>query len=256
MDHAASGSAPSSSLSGATCPVDHGALKAAAPSSADKCPVDHSTRSSLMSWFTSGSTDTPEAHSSSQNTSARTGGPPLPTEREVSSIPRVDGSNWVYPSESQFFAAMARKNHNPQAPDMKVIVPIHNAVNERAWAEVKKWEAGQGGEKCGGVKLVSFKGRPSERTPKARWKMLLGYSAPFDRHDWIVDRCGTRMRYVIDFYAGRSPNSQVPSFYLDVRPALDNWEGVRMRAERFWERWVGSMWNSNSRPTPSAKTNT
>jgi hypothetical protein len=28
---------------------------------------------------------------------------------------------------------MARKNHDPSAPDMKVVVPIHNAVNERAW---------------------------------------------------------------------------------------------------------------------------
>lgn len=58
---------------------------------------------------------------------------------------------------------------------MRVIVPIHNAVNERAWAEILGWEEGQGGEGCGGVRLVSFKGRPRERTPRARWKMLLGY---------------------------------------------------------------------------------
>lgn len=25
---------------------------------------------------------------------------------------------------------------------------------------------------------------------------------PFDRHDWIVDRCGREVRYVIDFYDG------------------------------------------------------
>ena len=31
----------------------------------------------------------------------------------------------------------------------------------------------------------------------------MGYQAPFDRHDWVVDRCGTRVEYVIDFYAGR-----------------------------------------------------
>lgn len=86
----------------------------------------------------------------------------------------MDGTNWVYPSQAQFYAAMERKNHNPHAPDMQVIVPIHNAVNERAWAELMKWEAGQGGEKCGGLKLVSFKGRPKDRTPKARLKMLLG----------------------------------------------------------------------------------
>jgi uncharacterized protein (DUF2126 family) len=70
---------------------------------------------------------------------------------------------------------MARKNHNPQAADMKTIVPIHNAVNERAWTEILKWEAGRGGETCGGVKLINFKGRPNDKTPRARWKMLLGY---------------------------------------------------------------------------------
>lgn len=29
---------------------------------------------------------------------------------------------------------------------------------------------------------------------------MLGGPAPFDRHDWIVDRCGKEVRYVIDFY--------------------------------------------------------
>ncbi|KAI0240096.1 Cytochrome c1 heme lyase, partial [Massospora cicadina] len=48
------------------------------------------------------------------------------------------------------------------------------------------------------------------------------YTLPFDRHDWIVDRCGTQVRYVIDFYSGKTSSLQpdLPSFYLDVRPAL------------------------------------
>ncbi|OCH87417.1 cytochrome C1 heme lyase [Obba rivulosa] len=226
--------------SSSKCPVDHSAV-------ADKCPVDHSSSSSPWSRFFSSS---PEPKDSQQPKAS----PPaqLPLDRETSSIPKADGGNWVYPSQAQFYSAMARKNHNPQAGDMKVIVPIHNAVNERAWAEVMKWEAGQGGEKCGGVKLVSFKGRPGERSLRARWKALWGYSPPFDRHDWIVDRCGVRMRYIIDFYTGRSAGSPASnlSFYLDVRPAFDNWEGVKLRAERFWERWVGSLWSSPAPPDP------
>ncbi|KAK7440211.1 Cytochrome c1 heme lyase [Stygiomarasmius scandens] len=201
------------------CPVDHS-------KSSDQCPVDHSTSSTWSSLF-----------SSHPRPSSATN---LSTDREVSSIPKSNNEegNWVYPSEAQFFAAMARKNHNPQTADMKTIVPIHNAVNERAWAEILKWEAGKGGEACGGVKLVNFKGRPNDKSPRARWKMLLGYAAPFDRHDWVVDRCGTRTRYVIDFYTGRSdPSTNRPSFYLDVRPALDNWEGVKMRMGRFFETW-------------------
>ncbi|KAG5645894.1 hypothetical protein DXG03_005041 [Asterophora parasitica] len=216
-------------MSSGGCPVDHSSSASAAPSPAEVCPVNHksnSTSSSTWSRFLSGS------QTSSKGT--------LSTERETSSIPRPAEGNWVYPSEAQFFAAMARKNHNPQAADMKTIVPIHNAVNERAWAEVLKWEIGRGGEACGGVKLVNFQGKPNEKSPKARWKMLLG-------HDWVVDRCGTRTRYIIDFYTGHSqgaPGGDL-SFYLDVRPALDNWEGVKMRVEHMF----------GLRPSPPSSSN-
>lgn len=142
-----------------SCPVDHSALAQPKDAATDKCPVDYASSST---WAT--------LAAGTKNDSA-----PLSNSRETSSIPRVEGENWVYPSESQFYSAMARKNHNPQAPDMKVIVPIHNAVNERTWNEVLKWEEGRGAEKCGGVKLVSFKGRPKDLSPRARWKSLLGY---------------------------------------------------------------------------------
>ena len=39
-------------------------------------------------------------------------------------------------------------------------------------------------------KLKRFMGRPRDYSPKARFLNLLGYKLPFDRHDWIVDRCG------------------------------------------------------------------
>lgn len=144
-----------------SCPVDHSQIK-------DKCPVDHKSQTPRSTWsrFFSSS---PEP-----STSAPPSASSLSTTREVSSIPKAADGNWVYPSEAQFFAAMARKNHDPKTTDMKTIVPIHNAVNERAWAEVMKWEAGRGGETCGGVKLVNFKGKPGEKSIRARWKMLLG----------------------------------------------------------------------------------
>jgi len=114
---------------------------------------------------------------------------------------------------------------------MSSIVPIHNAVNERAWHEILKWEAGRGGEACGGPRLSSFSGDSSKLTPRARWNTLMGYAAPFDRHDWVVERCGTQVEYVIDFYEGR--NEGIPgkplNFYLDVRPKLNTFEGWRLR---------------------------
>ncbi|KAL2156849.1 hypothetical protein VTH06DRAFT_3065 [Thermothelomyces fergusii] len=134
---------------------------------------------------------------------------------------------------------MRRKGHRAAAEDMKTVVPIHNAVNERAWAEILKWEApyvqpaAKGG--CGGPRLHSFAGLgTAAMSPRARINTLLGYTAPFDRHDWVVDRCGTKVEYVIDFYAGRNDGAGRGklNFYLDVRPKLNTWEGIKMRALR------------------------
>jgi len=63
----------------------------------------------------------------------------------------------------------------------------------------------------------------------------MGYQPPFDRHDWVVDRCGAKVEYVIDFYAGRDEGKvgKALNFYLDVRPKLNSWEAVKTRAMRF-----------------------
>jgi cytochrome c heme-lyase len=203
---------------------------AAADTSADKCPVDHSTRAA---WLAANpGRDSPfqpkaqavegfkeAASSTDQDSSSSAPAGPVPSgkrvrrlseDRVISSIPRYapfttvassstqtsetpsghsssdassEENKWVYPSEGQFFRAMLRKHQAglysdgstpPNPADMQTIVPIHNAVNEKAWAEVLKWEAGQGGDKCGGIRLVSFKGRPKERTPKAWINVALG----------------------------------------------------------------------------------
>ncbi|RKF60407.1 putative cytochrome c1 heme lyase [Erysiphe neolycopersici] len=187
----------------------------------------------------------------------------LRVDREISTIPRTESQllnagvedenkrlvancenesgvspegKWIYPSEKMFFDAMRRKGFNSDVRDMKTIVPIHNAVNEQAWKEIKQWEKPWLSEKCNGPKLHSFKGLPSSMTPKARLNTWLGYTAPFDRHDWVVDRCGKTIEYVIDFYVGRDQSSQKGSgklnFYLDVRPKLNTFEGWKMRASK------------------------
>ncbi|KAI9827004.1 MAG: Cytochrome c1 heme lyase [Phylliscum demangeonii] len=205
-------------------------------SPASSCPVDHKARAAWLDPSRISSSPSLGNKSKTCNSSSidqklppsRTAPhPPRPNQlafqREVSSIPRassLDGraqpanheqesgasstGNWIYPSEQMFFNAMRRKAFDPKAEDMTVIVPIHNAVNERAWKQIREWEAGRGAE-----------------------------SPPFDRHDWVVDRCGTRIDYVIDFYAGKDDGSKKGlSFYLDVRPKLNSWEGMKMRMSK------------------------
>lgn len=67
--------------------------------------------------------------------------PPSPANNEQDTGADLATGNWIYPSERMFFDAMKRKGHDPRAADMRTVVPIHNAVNERAWAEIKAWEA-------------------------------------------------------------------------------------------------------------------
>ncbi|KAK5053943.1 hypothetical protein LTR84_001905 [Exophiala bonariae] len=198
----------------------------------------------------------------------------LSHEREISSIPRAQSpsstspapstpanaetetgaspsGHWIYPSETQFYNAVLRKKTSSASPNelastMPSVIPIHNAVNERAWSLIKSWE-GQSSARCGGPKLLSFRGLGAGAlSPKARVKSLAGYTAPFDRHDWVVQRCGGEtVEYVIDFYQGKPandaaagrgapvPQQQQLNFYLDVRPKLNSVEGCKMRFERF-----------------------
>lgn len=135
---------------------------------------------------------------------------PLSIQRVVSTIPKGDyepahqleGSDtWTYPSPQMFYNAMRRKGYSPREGDMGNIVAIHNTVNERAWEKVMEWER-MYSDRCPNPKLFKFKGLADDPSPKARVLSWAGYRPPFDRHDWIVDRCGTKQRYIIDFYNG------------------------------------------------------
>ena len=84
---------------------------------------------------------------------------------------------------------------------MSMVIAIHNAVNEKTWEDIMRYEEFHK-EQCQTPKLVHFVGRPGEISPKARALGWFGRTEPFDRHDWHVDRCGTPVRYVVDFYDG------------------------------------------------------
>lgn len=111
-----------------------------------------------------------------------------------------------------------------------MVVAIHNAVNERAWTDVLRWEQ-LAAPQCQ-PRLRSIRGRADAPTPRARMWKWLGWTPPFDRHDWEVDRCGQSVRYVIDYYDDEPTPGKAAGIYLDVRPALDSvgaaWQRVRM----------------------------
>lgn len=235
------------------CPVDH----TTRGKYISDCPVDHTTREAFLS----------ESRGASPGTSGTAN---LSTEREVSSIPRFypedqtagapesahadpeaassgtgRDSHWVYPSPSQFYNAVRRKNHAADAADMSVVVPIHNAVNEEAWHRILDWERSWRGKDGDRAQLVNFVGKPSELTWRARMRSIMGFQPPFDRHDWVIVRPGESepqlVRYIIDFYAGRGADGQSlanaqpgVSFHLDVRPAPSTFEGIAMRLHRWW----------------------
>lgn len=64
------------------------------------------------------------------------------------------------------------------------------------------------------------------------------YELPFDRHDWIVDRCGKEVRYVIDYYDGEVDKDTYQFSILDVRPAFDSLDAVWDRMKVAWWRWT------------------
>ncbi len=98
---------------------------------------------------------------------------------------------------------------------------------------------------------------------------MLGYKLPFDRHDWIVDRCGRevrmesskpiwcsdrkpsqidgatvnctpQVRYVIDFY-NAAPLPDMPvAMHLDARPALDSVDALVDRLRMQWRFMTSS----------------
>ncbi len=128
---------------------------------------------------------------------------------------------------------------------METVVAIHNNMNETTWQQILSWERLHPiNSSDRAPKLLRFLGRPDQHSPKAQIKMLFGHPAPFDRHDWIVDRGGKEVRYVIDYYHNELTVAQdtkpkdlkdlnsIKSIKLDVRPALDSIEAIIDRLAR------------------------
>lgn len=167
----------------------------------------------------------------------------LSVVREESTIPRAGAEqNWVYPSEQMFWNAMLRKGwrwnkDDINQKDMGDIIRIHNQNNEQAWQEILRWEKLHSKACPCGPSLLRFGGKAKDFSPRARFRHWMGHELPFDRHDWIVDRCGKEVRYVIDYYDGGLVSKHT---ILDVRPAFDSLGAVWDRMKVTWWRWTST----------------
>jgi len=224
-------SSPVSSQNAASsCPVPHGNPSANAALSS--CPITQGNGASTASET---ARDQPSLlsklnplnymfHNISQEP-APNQSQALPTTRDISSIPKGDGSgNWEYPSPQQMYNALLRKGYtDTDITAVESMVAVHNFLNEGAWSEIVDWERrfGKGllrgwqvskrGEENAPLELrrleaqeggpvqptlIRFQGRPNDMTPKAALLQLLGRvypskfntEPPFDRHDWYVSR--------------------------------------------------------------------
>ncbi|KAL2709627.1 Cytochrome c heme lyase [Kluyveromyces marxianus] len=200
----------------------------------------------------------------------------LPTERTVSSIPKGKASDeefWEYPSPQQMYNAMVRKGKidpytGEEIPEDAVesMVFVHNFLNEGCWQEILDWEKKYVQQTQSYPKLLQFTGKPDQLSPRARCFNILGtlfpghFSSelPFDRHDWVVLRPDPtssdsenpgyrKVRYVIDFYGGPDDEDGLPTFNLDVRPALDNFTNAKDRFERWITPTLDKYFNSDDK---------
>ncbi|KAI8980472.1 cytochrome c/c1 heme lyase-domain-containing protein [Pilobolus umbonatus] len=125
----------------------------------------------------------------------------LPTERVISSIPKAStaDSKWEYPSPQQFYNALRRKGWETPEEEIETMVNIHNFLNEEAWNEVLKWEN--------------------------KFKWILIYQ------NWKVDpkNCHPKQESIHDYYEAPEEIPGVPIFHLDIRPALDDFESMKVR---------------------------
>eukprot|EP00743_Colponemidia_sp_Colp-15_P004296 GILK01004634.1.p1 GENE.GILK01004634.1~~GILK01004634.1.p1 ORF type:complete len:262 (+),score=30.70 GILK01004634.1:63-848(+) len=258
-------SSPQNVLKGG-CPLGHDKPKPAettqqaAPKAgactSDGCPVDHSSYKHPVAYNVYGQVIDPTNQMPPPQQDPWPGQKvPLPKERVQSNI-RKGGteSTWLYPSEQMFFNALKRKGKGDDVSeeDVKVIVAIHNGMNEKTWSNVMDWEKMHASH-CADPTLLKFRGRPDELSPKARFMSWFGHPTPFDRHDWVIDRCGTQVRYIIDFYykpvADDSQAVSLKNGFLhtqnitvDVRPALDSFGAVFDRVKFQFRK----LWSFNS----------
>eukprot|EP01084_Bolivina_argentea_P106878 191143_1 len=111
------------------------------------------------------------------------------------------GTEWLNPSANQLYRALQRKNKPIDKEDALSVAAIHAIVTEQTWSNIMQYE-NYHIKSCPNPRLARFEGKDGIYSPKARFcHFFMGLPYPYDRHDWIVDRCGKEVQYIIDYYA-------------------------------------------------------
>jgi len=148
-----------------------------------------------------------------------------------------DGKTWLNPSANQLYRALKRKEKPIDKENAWSVAQVHVAVTDNTWKEIMEYEALHR-DQCANAKLDRFSGQDGNYSLKARFfHFFLGRDYPFDRHDWIVNRCGKEVRYVIDYHSHETPTEV--EYFIDARPAL-TLSGLYDRVRIAFRRGVSS----------------
>eukprot|EP01083_Nonionella_stella_P043936 118529_1 len=156
----------------------------------------------------------------------------------------MDGQLWLNPSAAQIYRACKRNKKQLEEEDAPSMSLTHVNVTESTWSAIMDFEKLHSAE-CPNPKLARFWGMYGQHTIKSRLVHLMGGPYPFDRHDWVVDRCGKEVRYIIDYYAypitDMHGNDDI-QYSIDARPALTP-SGVFDRFRVAFKNWkAGDAW--------------
>lgn len=99
-------------------------------------------------------------------------------------------------------------------------------------------------KECENPTLARFYGMYGILSWKSKWTKWRTGVEPFDRHDWIVDRCGKEVRYIIDYYSLEEPDPDDPQgppqmvYSIDARPAPTIgglYDRFRLSVHKWWK---------------------
>jgi cytochrome c heme-lyase len=146
-----------------------------------------------------------------------------------------ESEEFEFSSMSQVFEYMRLTNTHLDDQQLRIIAA---GISYRAaWKGIMEWErlprplSSCPPDQVKFVKLILNE----PPTWKSRILKHLGYPTPFERHDYLVSRCNSELRYTIEFYS-----TSDTEFTVDARPCFN---GGRGWVDRILRRPLQLAWS-------------